>query len=250
VNPQRAKDFFRALAPLKIRWVSQVSLNTAFDEELLELMAASGCVGVLIGFESLNPANLEQMNKGVNLSQGGFAPALANLRRHKLRLYVTFIFGYDHDTEASFGAAVQFAREHRFYLAAFNHLTPFPGTPLYQRLAAEGRLRYEAWWLDDGYSYNQIPFQPRQLQPAQVQQGCVAARQAFYSWPSIWERGLDSVNRADLKMWSNYYGLNTLFRSEVRQRDDYPLGDQAWTGPLIRVRQTGAPLPVRPTQSA
>ena len=246
VNPAQAKAFLRALAPLKIKWVSQVSLNTAYDEELLELMAASGCLGVLIGFESLDPANLQQMNKAVNLGQGGFEPALVNLRRYRLRLYATFIFGYDHDTESSFAAAVEFARQQKFYLAAFNHLTPFPGTPLYQRLAAQGRLRYPAWWLDDGYSYNQLPFRPLQLRPDQVQQGCVAAREAFYSWPSIWERGLDPVNRADFKMWWSYYGINGLFRHEVRQRDDYPLGDQAWTGQLIRVRQAGAPPPHRP----
>ncbi len=249
LDPARAKDFFRALAPLKIKWVSQVALNAAYDEELLELMAASGCLGVLIGFESLDPANLEQMNKTVNLSHGGFEVALANLRRHNLRLYATFIFGYDQDTEASFGAALQFARRHKFYLAAFNHLTPFPGTPLYQRLAAEGRLRYEAWWLDDRYGYNQLPFWPLQLRPEQVQQGCVAARKAFYSWPSIWDRGLDPVNRADFNMWWSFYGINALFRSEVRERDDYPLGDRAWTGELIRVRQAGAPPPTAPADS-
>lgn len=236
-NMEQAKELFRALIPLKIKWVSQASINAAHDEEFLELMVASGCQGVLIGFESLNPLNLQAMNKGFNLMKGGFAQALANLRRHNVRLYITFVFGYDEDTEASFPETVAFALEHKFYIAAFNHLTPFPGTPLYRRWEAEGRLRYERWWLDERYRYNQIPFLPRHMEPERLQRGCVEARERFYTWQSIWRRGLDPVNRADAAMWWHFYGINYLFRREVRLRDDYPLGDEAWRGEMIKVRE-------------
>jgi radical SAM superfamily enzyme YgiQ (UPF0313 family) len=239
-NMDQAKDFFRQLARLKIHWVSQASINAAHDEEFLHLIKASGCQGVLIGFESLNPANLKKMNKGFNLMQGGFERALANLRRHQIRLYITFVFGYDEDTTTSFAESVEFALQHKFYIAAFNHLTPFPGTPLYHRLAAEARLLYDAWWLDDRYRYNQIPFQPAHMTPQRLQQGCLDARRQFYSLGNIWRRGLDPVNRADAKMWWHYYGINLLFRREVSQRDDYPLGDEAWQGDLIKVREQPA----------
>lgn len=241
-RPAEAREFLRAIAPLKLRWVSQVSLDAALDEELLRLMVDSGCVGVLIGFESLNAANLKKMNKGVNLRPDGYETALANLRRHHLRLYITFVFGYDEDTVASFDEAVAFASEQRFYIAAFNHLTPFPGTPLYRRLEAEGRLLYQPWWLDDRYRYNRLPFQPAHLTPGQVQSGCVEARAKFYSPANIWRRGLDEVNRSDARMWWNFYGINYLFRQEVRQRDDYPLGDEAWGEPLLKVREQPAPF--------
>ena len=101
-NMEQAKEFFRALIPLKVRWVSQSSINAAHDEEFLELLKRSGCQGVLIGFESLNPANLKDMNKAFNTMRGGFEKALANLRRHHIRVYGTFIFGYDRDTPESF----------------------------------------------------------------------------------------------------------------------------------------------------
>ncbi|MFY9825444.1 MAG: radical SAM protein [Thermoanaerobaculia bacterium] len=241
-NMKQAKEFFRALIPLKIKWVSQASINAAYDEEFLELLVASGCQGVLIGFESLNPLNLQTMNKGFNMMQGGFEKALANLRRHHIRLYITFVFGYDEDTEESFAETVEFALRHKFYIAAFNHLTPFPGTPLYRRWEAEGRLRYEKWWLDERYCYNQIPFQPRHMAPGRLQQGCVEAREQFYTWRNIWRRGLDEVNRSNRAMWWHYYGINYLFRREVRQRDDYPLGDEAWRGEMIRVRERPQPL--------
>lgn len=232
-NLKEAKEFFRALIPLGIRWVSQASINAAHDEEFLELLVRSGCQGVLIGFESLNAANLASMNKTFNTARGGFEKALANLRRHHIRVYGTFIFGYDGDTAESFGPTVEFAKRHAFYIAAFNHLTPFPGTPLYQRLKEEGRLLYEAWWLDENYSYNGIPFTPRGMSPAELQRACLEARREFYSWRSIVGRGFDEVNRSNFFMWRNFYLINAMHRGDVSLRDHYPLGDLAWQGELL-----------------
>jgi radical SAM superfamily enzyme YgiQ (UPF0313 family) len=96
--------------------------------------------------------------------------------------YGTFVFGYDGDTPQSFARTVEFARDHGFYIAAFNHLTPFPGTALYQRLEQEQRLRYEAWWTDPAYSYNVVPFTPAGNEREEVERGCVEARRSFYSW--------------------------------------------------------------------
>jgi radical SAM superfamily enzyme YgiQ (UPF0313 family) len=233
-NVRQAKEFFRALIPLKLRWVSQASINAAHDEEFLDLLVRSGCEGLLIGFESLNPENLRAMDKGFNTMKGGYEQALANLRRFGIKLYVTFIFGYDLDTLASFAETVEFARYHRFFIGAFNHLTPFPGTPLYQRLEGEQRLLYPAWWLDEAYSYNKIPFQPAMMTPEELQQGCLVARKAFYSIPSILRRGLDPLNRPDFFMLRHFFIINGMIRAEVSQRDHYPLGDAGWRGALLR----------------
>jgi radical SAM superfamily enzyme YgiQ (UPF0313 family) len=166
--------------------------------------------------------------------RGGFEKALANLRRHRIRVYGTFIFGYDRDTPESFHSTVEFAKQHALYIAAFNHLTPFPGTPLYQRLLDEGRLLYENWWLDNRYSYNRIPFQPRGMAPEILQRNCLEARREFYSWRSIFRRGLDGVNRSDWFMWRNFYLINAMHRTDVTMRDHYPLGDESWQGQLLK----------------
>ena len=233
-NLTEAKALLRALAPLRIRWVSQSSINAAHDEEFLSLLVRSGCQGVLIGFESLDPAALAAMNKSFNAMRGGYEVALANLRRHRLRLYATFIFGYDADTPASFRQAVEFARAHRFYIAAFNHLTPFPGTPLYARLRAERRLLFECWWLDSRYHYNMVPFQPATMSPRELQRECLQARRSFYAWSSIVARGLDPVNRADAFMFRNFFPINTMLRVDTNRRDGFPLGDESWHGALLR----------------
>lgn len=232
-NLAQAKAFFRELIPLGIRWVGQSSINAAHDEEFLELLTLSGCQGVLIGFESLNPKNLAAMNKTFNTARGGFTQALRNLRKHRIRVYGTFVFGYDGDTTESFAETVDFAEEHAFYIAAFNHLTPFPGTPLYRRLAEEGRLLYDAWWLDDRYRYNRIPFTPTGMSGEELQKGCLGARRRFYSWGSIARRGMDWVNRGNGFMWRNFYLINSMHRGDVSLRDHYPLGDEAWQGTLL-----------------
>jgi radical SAM superfamily enzyme YgiQ (UPF0313 family) len=233
-NLAEAKAFFRALIPLGVRWVSQASITAAHDEEFLDLLARSGCQGILIGFESLNPENLRAMNKAFNLMRGGYAKALENLRRHRIRLYATFIFGYDWDTPECFGETVDFALQHGFYITAFNHLTPFPGTELYARLESEGRLLYPQWWLDDRYTYNKVPFVPGSMSAEDVEHGCLDARRRFYSWPSILRRSMDPVNRANLFMFRNYFLINALHRADVDGRNHYPLGEEGWPGPLLR----------------
>jgi radical SAM superfamily enzyme YgiQ (UPF0313 family) len=229
-----ARDLAEALAPLGIRWVTQMSINAAHDEAFLAALARAGCSGVLIGFESLDEGVLRAMKKRFNTMRGGFSVALANLRRHGIRVYGTFVFGYDGERAEAFDEAAEFAIDHRFYLAAFNHLTPFPGTPLFARLQREGRLLYERWWLDERYGYNGIPFQPAAMAPDAIRQGCLRARRRFYTWNSIVRRALDPVNRADAFMFRNFFVINGMHRVEVEKRDQFPLGDPAWNGPLLK----------------
>lgn len=250
-NMEEAKEFFRALIPLNIRWVSQASINAAHDEEFLRLIKASGCQGLLIGFESLNPQNLKRMNKGFNQMKGGYEVALANLRRHGIRLYVTFILGYDDDGVDTFEETLQFAMKHRFYMVAFNHLTPFPGTPLYRRLENEGRLTYDRWWLDPEYRYGMVPFEPRGMTAEEVRLRCIEARARFYSYPSMLKRSLDlEVNASDFFMWRNFFVINAMMRREVMQRKELPMGDAAHEIELVKASHaepfddTPAPLDI------
>ena len=230
-----AAELFRALIPLEIRWVSQASIDCAHDEELLELMVRSGCQGLLVGFESLDRPTLVEMGKGFNTMRGGYEVALANLRRHGIRLYGTFVFGYDRDTPESFDRALELASAHRFYMAAFNHLTPFPGTPRYQRLESAGRLTYAAWWNDPRYRYNQVPFRPARLEPEELQRLCLETRARFYSLPGIARRWADPVNRGNGLMTRSFPLINLMLRREVRQRDGLPLGDEGWSGEWLPV---------------
>lgn len=232
-----AKALMRALIPLRIRWVSQSAINVAHDEEALELMFRSGCQGILIGLESLAPDTLKSMNKGFNLMRGGPKEALENLRRWHLRVYGTFVFGYDTDTPDTFDTALQFAIEQGLFIAAFNHITPFPGTPLYQRLQQQQRMLMDPWWLDDGYRYGMIPFQPLAITAEELEHKCYETRRKFYGWVSIFQRGLHSIHWRDPTMWFNYWLINAMHHWDIEARNGLPLGDEAFEGQLLRAEE-------------
>jgi radical SAM superfamily enzyme YgiQ (UPF0313 family) len=221
----RAKELFKTLIPLKIRWISQVSVNYARNKEIVNLMKQSGCVGVLIGFESLNKKSLSLMNKSWNNNTATYEEAIKNLNNAGLILYGTFIFGYDFDTKKSIKETVDFAIKHKMFLAAFAHLIPFPGTPIYDKLKKEGRLIYDKWWLDSKYEFFDVPYRPKKFSPKELGKLCLDSRKQFYSIKSIIKRSTDfKANSSDIKMFMTFFSLNLLFRKEVNQRNNLPLG--------------------------
>ncbi len=220
-----AKQLFKALIPLKIRWTSQMSINVANDAAALELMEKSGCVGILIGFESLDSRALDRIGKKVNRGGADYSDQLARLRQHGISVYGTFIFGYDTDTEQSFKTTLQFARQEKIFLAAFNHLVPFPGTALYARLQDDGKLIDEQWWLSPSYVFGTVAFQPEKMSPDELGRLCFTYRKRFYSLSSILRRGLDfQANCRSPYMALLYFSQNIFNGSEVRKRQGLPLG--------------------------
>ncbi|MEW6009346.1 MAG: radical SAM protein [Candidatus Omnitrophota bacterium] len=134
-NRSAAKELFRRLIPLKKKWIGQCSIQIAEDEGLLKLVARSGCRGMLIGIESLIKENLSRMNKLWNYQGKDYHALLKKIRDFGIKVYATFVLGYDGDSKDSFKKNLEFAIKQKFFLAAFNHLVPFPGTPLYQNLS-------------------------------------------------------------------------------------------------------------------
>ncbi|MEM6885843.1 MAG: radical SAM protein [Verrucomicrobiota bacterium] len=235
-DPESARELCDALRGKGLRWVSQASSTATWDTDLLNLMRESGCQGVLVGLESLNENALKTMRKGFNITHGGHAETLLRLREAGLRVYGTFIFGYDTDTPDTFEQTVDFAIEHGLFIAAFNHITPFPGTPLYQRLKDQDRLVYDAWWLDSRYRYNEIPFLPRGMTKEELEHGCLVARRRFYSWSSIYRRFRDhSILRKGGRMAFNFWLINAMHQKDVVGRSGMPLGDANDTRPLLEV---------------
>ncbi len=221
----RTEELLEALVPLRVRWTCQVSLDLAADDRMLDLMAKSGCSVALIGFESLDRRNLEQMGKGVNLAGGDYAAAVEQFRRRGIMVYGTFLFGYDHDTPAAMEAAMEFAIRNRLCLANFNPLTPFPGTPLHARLQREGRLIHERWWLDPAYRYGQALFHPRGMTATELEEGCFRARREFYRFSSILRRGADGrANGRNLSSLGLFTVGNLVSRREILLKQGSSLG--------------------------
>jgi hypothetical protein len=150
---------------------------------------------------------------------------MAQFARHGIAIYGTFVFGYDHDTPASIRRAQEFASRHRLFFAAFNHLVPFPGTPIYRRLSAERRLPRDDWWLAPDYRFGDIAFTPALMTATDLANACLEARRAFYSWPGILSRALNTrCNTRSLFMAATFLASNAMSRTEVDQRQGLPLG--------------------------
>src|SRR5262249_17815988 len=116
----------------------------------------------------------------------------------------------------------------------------FPGTPLYRRLEAEGRLLTPKWWLDPEGRVGDVVFRPRKMSPAELQALCLEARREFYRWGSIFERLLDhQANAKNLLMLGIYLGLNVSAHFDIGLRQGLRLGAGALEGD-----PAGEPVPV------
>lgn len=225
-NRDALKELCRALIPLRIKWFSQASLDVTRDLELMKLMERSGCIGHVFGFESLQRDNLRWMNKSPNIgSFDQYETQIRIIRDHGLQSWAAFTLGHDHDTGDSIKATLDFALENRFAFAAFNILMPYPGTPLYDELAADGRLLYEGkWWLHPEYRFNHAAFVPRAMTPEQLTDGCHRARSEFNGVGGILRRLMDPYKLRSISKTAIYLTYAELFRREAHKKHGMRFG--------------------------
>ncbi len=194
-----ARALFTALIPLNIRWYGLATSLIGRDPELMELMARSGCAGLLIGFETVAEAGLGAMRKGFN-TPAHYAQLIDDLHRLGIAVNGTFVFGGDADTTDTFRETTEFVLETGIDLPRFAVLTPFPGTPLHARLEAEGRILTRDWELYDG---QHVVFQPKGMSIRALELGHEAAWKKVYSWRAVAKRTLRAGRQAPLAFTSN-----------------------------------------------
>ncbi|MFA6236572.1 MAG: radical SAM protein [Bacteriovorax sp.] len=189
------KELCRVLIPLKIRWVSQGSIDMTRDLELMDLLAKSGCMGNVMGFETINPANKKQIRKAPNFFRNDFSvysKEVEIIKRFGLQTWAAFTLGYDQDTRESIMETVEFAIKQKFCFAAFNILIPYPNTDLYRQLESEKRLLFDGkWWLHPNYKFNHCTFLPKHMTPDQLTEAAFAAKSRWNSLSSIASRYFD-----------------------------------------------------------
>ncbi len=223
------RDLCRALIPLRVRWISQTSLDVTRSAETMRLLADSGCLGTVVGFESISPESLRDALKSPNLKGVGehiYRDEIRALREHGMQTWAAFVLGFDGDTVESIRATEEFARRNRFAFSAFNILMPYPGTHLYSRLAAENRLLYDGkWWLHPEYRFNTAAFRPARMSAEELTAACHEARTRFNSWGSLLYRFSDTrTNLRSLWRAAAYWRYTTLCRKEVHKKHGLRFG--------------------------
>ncbi|HUI87577.1 MAG TPA: radical SAM protein [Anaerolineales bacterium] len=189
-----AKTLFQAITPYKKWWSSQVSIHAGEDEEFLELAARSGCKQLFIGLESVSQSSMNEVHKGFNRVEG-YARIIERIHRHGIAVQAGIVFGFDNDTASIFDETLAFLENAGVQNATFNVLTPYPGTKLYQRLEAEGRILTRDWSRYNGRA--DVVFQPQRMSPAALLDGYRRANRRFYSAESIYRR----LSRSPVGLW-------------------------------------------------
>lgn len=210
-----ARDLFTRMIPLGRRWIGQCSLAAVRRLENVRLMAASGCRALFVGFESIDEATTRQTGKRQN-RPAEYRDVVAMLHEHGIAVWGSFVFGFDTDDPEVFDRTVEFALEVRLTLATFAMLCPYPGTALYRRLAAEGRLTDPRWWLRPDEELEAPHFEPARMTRTQLREGWLRAWERFYGWRGMWGRF-----RARDRGWLRSLGfwpLNLVQHAQTRRK--------------------------------
>jgi len=189
-----AKELCRAIAPHRKWWSSQASIQAGRDDEFLDLAARSGCKQLFLGLESVSQSSMAEVHKGFNRVEE-YARIIERIHAHGIAVQAGIVFGFDSDTPEIFRDTLDFLEDTGVQNATFNILTPFPGTPLFQKLEAEGRILTRDW-----SRYNSradVVYQPKQMSTEELHSGFRYANGRFYSLASMAKR----LSRSPVQLW-------------------------------------------------
>src|SRR3989442_299320 len=210
INIKRTKSLLRDIiaAGAQVHWVAQISANLLRDEELVDLIAASGGKWVFIGMESIDPANLADVNKGFN-KPGEYAAVLERLARRNGYAITSFIIGLDNDTPGVADRTLEQIAQWPPVMPVFSPLTPLPGTPLYAKLGAEGRLTRPKHWMN--FALYKMAHTPLKMTIPEAQIELDKAWRTAYS-PKNNERAIDWFGGREINDQIMHFVMRMFFR--------------------------------------
>lgn len=225
-DAEYAKALFRAIAPLKRGWVGESTWHIAFDDAALSLARDSGCLGLFIGFDSINRQSAVPKVPASRDPEATYVEAIRNLQNHGIACVAAFVFGLDQDDSTVFERTLRVIRDGGAALASFSVLVPYPGTPVFTRLRQEGRITEWDW---SKYASPNVCFQPKRMTAARLSEGTLWAQKEFLSFSNVmrtaaltglqlgWGRALMALrlNLAQRRNWP--YGT---FGAAVPVRDE------------------------------
>jgi radical SAM superfamily enzyme YgiQ (UPF0313 family) len=188
LNRNGAKKLFTDMIPLRRRWLAQGTVSLAEDLELIGLMRRAGCLGLLVGFESVQKGTQNEVKKIKNL-RIDFYEAMHRFHGEGFGILGSFVFGFDYENKDVFEQTLEFIIRSRMDVVQLRILTPYPGTPLYERLLNEGRLFVRDWWLR-GYPPDTLLFQPKGMTADELINGYARFNRQAYSFGAMMKRFL------------------------------------------------------------
>ena len=215
-----ARDLLARLVPYRLKWLGQASTTIARDDELLALCRQSGCMGLLIGFETLSKEKLKTVSKGFN-NPDSYLDAIRKIHDYGIGVSGAFVFGLDGDDEGVFDRTYEFVQKAKLESPYFSILTPYPGTRLYQRLLAEGRIIDRDW---SNYNTNNVVYTPRGLSAQQLFDGYYRLQNAVHTIPAIVQRFWGTTSKANFWLPMNYGFRRSIKKLTTHARGLRPVG--------------------------
>jgi radical SAM superfamily enzyme YgiQ (UPF0313 family) len=206
-NREYLRSLCRALRPLNKIWSAAVSIDVTDDAGLIREMAMGGCTGVFVGFESLTDENLADARKKTPRT-ADYARRVRMLHDHGIQVNGSFVLGFDHDRADVFARTAEWVEDNRMECATFHILTPYPGTPLFAQMAAEGRLLHRDW---SRYDTAHAVFRPRHMSAEELEAGYAWIYRRLFSHASIWRRRPE-----DWRAVAPYLGMSYLYKRSNR----------------------------------
>jgi radical SAM superfamily enzyme YgiQ (UPF0313 family) len=211
-DKEYALELFKAIKALKVKWYSNLTAKNAGNKEFIAKAAESGCAGVLIGFETINPDALSSGNKKFNHPEN-YLKIVTHLHQHKILVLGSFIFGFDEDDKTIFQNTLDFIKQSKIDLIHYAILTPFPGTKLFKQFTSENRITSFDWSKYDG---THVVFQPAKMTPAELQTGYFDIYQKSHSFPAIIRRTTHDTSHMMIKLAANL-GFRLYLHSFIKQ---------------------------------
>jgi radical SAM superfamily enzyme YgiQ (UPF0313 family) len=183
-NREYLRFLCAALRPLERIWSAAVSIDVTDDPSLIREMALAGCTGVFVGFESLTDQNLADARKKTPKT-AEYARRVRMLHDCGIQVNGSFVLGFDHDRKDVFARTAEWVEHNRMECATFHILTPYPATPLFRQMEAEGRILHRDWTL---YDTAHAVFRPKHMSPEALEEGYAWIYHRLFSHASIWAR--------------------------------------------------------------
>jgi radical SAM superfamily enzyme YgiQ (UPF0313 family) len=212
-----ALELFSGMRGMGFKWLSHAPIDLARDPELLKAAGESGCIGLFVGFESLNETSLAAMGKVTNRASSYLEDA-RTFRESGIGILGSFVLGYDGDTPATFDGLLRFCEEARLEAAIFPILTPYPGTAVRVRLEAEGRITSNNW---EDYDMGHVTFRPAGMTADELQAGHDRLNRSFYSLSSMFRR-IFKAHRSVQVFAPMNLGFRSAIKKTEKQRQNRP----------------------------
>lgn len=202
-----AKELFRAIKPLKIKWGGQASVKSAIDIKLMKLASESGCCALFFGVESISETQLKRMKKTIgDISK--IKEVITKMRELGILFHASLVFGFDDETDEVFPDTLAFLLRNKIASASFNILTPYPGTKIYNMFKEEGRLLSNKWKY---YGHSTCVFRPKNMTPYELQRGKIWVKKEFSKMSNILRRFPTNLSHPLL-----YLSLNITINKKIK----------------------------------